>query len=87
MKLEQFLTSAHCSSGAHCGSCRDREGAAGPSFRAMLGAGQFLCPYGKPWKGEPVAAPQLPQPVATGSKRATGQGGCGCRRSKPLSSS
>ena len=50
-----FVYSEHCCSGAHCRTCRDRDG--GRSFRASLGtvfelpagAPDFDCPHGRPW--------------------------------------
>jgi hypothetical protein len=60
-----FTRSHHCRSGAHCGTCRDRDG--GRAWRASLAslyvlppaAPDFACPHGRAWgqagRGEPVA--------------------------------
>ena len=51
--MERFTDSVHCTSGAHCGTCRDREG--GRAWRRQIAAAfglssvNWLCPQDKPW--------------------------------------
>ena len=52
--MSKFTDSEHCRSGAHCRTCRDREG--GRAFRRQVarllgqeGGPDWPCPLGKPW--------------------------------------
>lgn len=76
-KLEQFLASFACRSGAHCVTCR-APSAAGQRFRyEVAGLGAFACPMGRDDDGGAGAVPVDFDP-ADYAKDSKGGEGCNC---------
>jgi len=57
--MRRFTKTAHCRSGVHCRTCRDREGgrrwrrSIAAHFEVPGGIADFPCPRGRPWGWRP----------------------------------
>lgn len=80
--LDVFKTKVACTSGVHCGTCRDREGGRYWRSRTVEGEADFECPHGKPWNGPKLLGDHVETVLKKIGVKA--KPGCGCKKRKAM---